>query len=478
MRFQLLKDLVALCFGQLLATLVTLLAFAFLARTLDTEHYGFVEFVVALSLFFTMLVDLGLGSIGARELAREPASASHHAATVPALRLLIAVAAIPVMGLSGLLIHGSSRAQPLVWLFALALLGIPWRLDWLFQGLDRMWAVATSQVLRAVVFAVGVFLLVRGPDDVVRVGLVEVLAAGAAALFYVVLQAASVAPLRLRFSQPALAGLLRQASSIGLSNVVWALHQYVHLFLLATLVGGEQAAWFGAAHRIVAAILLFSYVYHFNLFPTVVRGAADSPERFDELMRASFRIVGWAGVFVALALSLFARPVLETVFGERFGTAAPALAVLVWAFPVTALGGHARWSLIANGEQRCVLRAQTAGALVALPISPFLILEYGAVGGAIAMVAATLAVWLIAHVHAVRRVGRIPLLPPLGWPLFLALLAAVPLAVLGPSPWLPWLKAALLAAAAVLAPWGDPALLPDLRRLAHAKSDRLGHESL
>lgn len=478
MRFQLLRDLVALCFGQLLATVVTLLAFACLARTLDTEHYGFVEFAAALSLFFTMLVDLGLGSIGARELARDPARAPHHAATIPAVRLLIAAVAIPVMGLSGMLINGSPGAQPLVWLFAVALLGIPWRLDWLFQGLDRMRAVATGQVLRSAVFAVGVFSFVRGPHDVVRVGLVEILAAGAAVLFYVVLQVAYITPLRLRFSPSDLGPLLHQASSIGLSNVVWALHQYVHLFLLGTLVGGEQTAWFGAAHRIVAAMLIFSYAYHFNLFPTMVRWIADAPLRFDELMRASFRMVAWAGVLVALGCSLFARPILEVVFGERFGTAAPAFAILVWAFPITTLGGHARWSLIANGQQRCVLLAQTAGAAVALPISPFLILRFGAVGGAIAMVAATLVVWLTAHLYALRHVGRIPLLPSVGWPLSLAILVAVPLALFDPSPWLPWLKAILLASAVVLAPFGNPAFLPDLRLLAQAKSDLSGRESI
>jgi len=478
MRFRLFRDLVELCFGQLLAAVVTLLAFASLARTLDTEHYGFVEFAAALSLFFAMLVDFGLGSVGARELARDPARASHHAAIIPAVRLLLAAVAIPVMGLSGHLINGSPEAQPLVWLFSIGLLAIPWRLDWLLQALDRMRAVATGQVLRSAVFAVGVYLFVRGPRDVVRVGLVEILAAGSAVLFYLALQVAYVTPLRLRFSPSDLKSLLHQASSIGLSNVVWALHQYVHLFLLGTLVGGEETAWFGAAHRIVAAMLIFSYAYHFNLFPTMVRWIADSPRRFDELMRASFRMVAWAGVLIAFGCSLFARPILEIVFGERFGTAAPAFAILVWAFPITTLGGHARWSLIASGQQRCVLLAQTAGAAVALPISPFLILRYGAVGGAIAMVAATLVVWLTAHLFAMRHVGRIPLLPSVGWPLSLAILVAVPLTLFDPSPWLPWLKAILLAGAVVLAPLGNPAFLPDLRLLAQAKSDLPSRESV
>ena len=65
---KLLRDFLALASGQVLSKIIIFVAFAYLARTLEPEYYGFVEFAVALSLFSTIVVDLGLGSIGAREL--------------------------------------------------------------------------------------------------------------------------------------------------------------------------------------------------------------------------------------------------------------------------------------------------------------------------------------------------------------------------------------------------------------------------
>jgi len=50
--------------------LIGFTAFALLARRLDPNEYGAVEFAVALALFFAMVVDFGLETIGARSISR------------------------------------------------------------------------------------------------------------------------------------------------------------------------------------------------------------------------------------------------------------------------------------------------------------------------------------------------------------------------------------------------------------------------
>ena len=67
---QVVRDFLALSGGELLAKLAGFAAFAYLARTLGPEHYGAVELAVALVMFFSLVVDFGFGSIGARELAQ------------------------------------------------------------------------------------------------------------------------------------------------------------------------------------------------------------------------------------------------------------------------------------------------------------------------------------------------------------------------------------------------------------------------
>ena len=154
-------------------------------------------------------------------------------------------------------------------------------------------------------------------------------------------------------------------------------------------------------------------------------------------------------------------------------TVAPALAVLSWLLPVSLLGAHARFALIAYGQQRSELAANAVGAAVALGLGLVWIPPFGAVGAAAAMLAASFATWAVAQAFARRRVGRVPFLRPLLRP---ALVAAGALAL---SAWLPLegsVAAGLVAVGVYVAaaPLVEPALLRDLRALWRARVETPG----
>ncbi len=464
---KLVRDYLALAIGQVLSKIVIFVAFAYLARTLEPEDYGFVEFAFALSLFATIVVDLGLGAIGARELVKDPKRAESLTATIPAARILMALMVVPIMGFGAELMGHSEETVQLVWLFGFALLALPWKQDWLLQGLEMMSGVALGDVIRAGVFAIGVFAFVRGPEDFLEVGFIEVAAAFSAAFFYLGFQRLYVGPLRVRFSIQQIRELASQASVIGLSHVVWAINQYVQLILLASIVGGASTAYYGAPHRIVASLLIFGHLYHFNLFPVLIRVTLGSREQFAHMMQASTRIVAWTGILAGLFFTMLGRPVLELVFGDRFGAGAPVLAILIWALPITALSGHARQCLVAKNRQKQLLYAQLVGMAATLLATPFLIWSYGAVGAAIGMVGANLAVWIAANAYARIHIGTIPFTGGVIRPLALAVLILLVWLLV---PTASWQLVLLLVAFAGCAPLIDRQLLPDLKQLAHAKS--------
>lgn len=465
---RLVRDLAALSGGELVSKIAGFAAFAYLARALTPEAYGAVELAVALALFFALIVDFGFGPIGAREIARDPARAPSLAAEVPAARLLLAVLAVPGMGGLALALGQPPETVRVVWLFAASLLLAPWTQRWLLQGLDRMAWVSVAQALRMIVFAVGVVAFVQGPEDLLRVGLVEIAAAATMAGYFVVVQASTVAPVRLSFDRGALGRLWREARSVGASQVVWALNQYLPTVLVALLLGGADIAWFGGAHRIVLSLGTFVWLYHFNLFPSMARTTSRSPAAFQRLVEPSFRVTAWAGVIGALGLGLLAGPLCRVAFGDAFGAAAAPFAVLAWVIPVGLLSGHARYALIASGNQRRELEAQLAGAAVIAIVGLAAIPPLGPLGGAVAMLASALAVWVVAHRATVRHVAPIPFLGPVLRPLAVggaaAALASWALAS-------PWAAAALMGAVSLAAaPLVDARLLRDLRALAGAKS--------
>ena len=406
---RLLRNLVSLSTGEATSRLIGFMAFALLARRLEPTEYGAVEFAVALALFFAMVVDFGLETIGARAISRNRAEVDRLAAQIPAARVLMALIAVPVMGGIAIMTGQPETTVRLVWLFSIGLFAVPWFQRWLFQGLEMMGWISIGQVIRSAAFCLGVLIFVRGPTEVLAVGRVEIMSAVAATVFYLGVQQRRVAPVRLDFSPTAIRGLFRESASIGLSQIVWASNQYTPTILVAVLSNAAELSWFGASQRIVFAVVAFSWVYHFNLFPSLSRNLAESRPAFNALVGASFRSISWLGVMASLAGVLFADVLSRVVFGDAFRAVAAPLKVLVWAIPVTLLSGHARITLIAGGEQRFVLAAQLAGVATTLAVGLATIPRYGATAGAATTLASYLAVWAVAHFFAVRRVVPLPL---------------------------------------------------------------------
>ncbi|MBK7284258.1 MAG: hypothetical protein IPI83_07655 [Sphingomonadales bacterium] len=92
----------------------------------------------------------------------------------------------------------------------------------------------------------------------------------------IIMQQRHVTPFRLTGSFAGCA-LVREGAAVGSTNFVWALAQSVPLFLIASLSGGVETAWFAGAARIVGSLGQFGNLYHFNLYPAVSRAFLPMP---------------------------------------------------------------------------------------------------------------------------------------------------------------------------------------------------------
>jgi len=467
------RDYVVLSGGQIIGKVLGFVAFAWLARVLDPVQYGAVEYVVGLSVFFAILVDGGFGVIGTRRAARNPDDLALLAFQIPVARLLIAAIGVPLMALMAIASMGAEVPTALVWLFALSLLTAPWRQQWLFQATERMAAAATADIVRMGVFAVLIWVWVRSPDNLLRVGWAEIAAVSLMTLYCLIVQHRHIAAIRLRGSFAGFGGLMREGAAVGSTNFVWALNQYAPLFLIAALIGGVQVAWFAAASRIVTSLVTFSNLYHFNLYPSVTRNLALGGDKLALLMARSLRVTGWGASFIALILTVFAVPIVRLALGPKLPEAAPLLAVMAWMLPVTIWSGHARWGLAAAGAQTHVLWSQCCGLATTMVLAVGLGQIFGAMGYALASLASFVVVWAVSHRFAADKRCSPPPFRLVVKPLVAAAL------IIALNQWLDlslsWAVASVLGFA-LLAPLVDRALIGDIvllgaTRLRPAKTD-------
>jgi PST family polysaccharide transporter len=462
------KDYAVLAGGQVASKLLGFIAFAVLARIVEPIQYGQIEYVVGLAVFFAMIVEGGMRSVAVRRMAHDPGLAPALAFQVPAARLMIAVVVAPLMAGAAMLAMKSAAPAALVWLFAFSLLMAPFRQDWLLQATERMGHSAMLDIVRGAVFMLAIFLFVRTASDAWAVGVAEVLAVTATAAYCLSVQHLYITPVRIRGSWKDFRSLMREGAPSGTANVVWALNQSAPLFLIGGLMGDVHVAWFAAAARLVGSALTFSNLYHFNLFPAVTRATVGDKAELDRLMARSLRVVAWAGVFAALALTVLVYPVIRLAFGPKLMEAAPLLQIMAWTLPITLCSGHARWGLVAAGAQTKVLQSQIAGLVTIVILSVALGRLYGASGFALAAVAGTVVTWAVSHLAAVRRDGSAP--SPL-LALKPAILAAAIIVIIQHWSLGLWPSLAGLALFCAAAPIVDRKLIPDLAALGKVKLD-------
>jgi len=417
--------------GELISKVAGFLAFAYLARLLAPEAYGSVELAVAVAMVGYLVVDFGLGPVAARAVTRTPEQSSALTGSVPAIRTALSLGVVAVAGALGHWIGRNEEERILILFFATSLLAAPWVMDWLFQGLDRVKWVAPAQMLRMGLFLGGVAIFVEGPEHLLRVGIIEIAAFAAMSAYYVIAARVNNERPRLKPDSDTLRTLAREATPVGLGQLLWALNQYLPTLALAAGTAGVEVAYYGASHRVVFSLSSFVFLYFFTLYPLLVRATSGPPQDFEELTSHSLRVTAWLGILIALMGTALAEPICRLAFGDAFGESAAVLALVVWALPINLISGHARFALIAAGHQTAQMWAQAVGVALTLALCVVLVPTHQSMGAAYALIASALGVWAVAHIATLRLVAPMAGLTPLWKP------ACTALGVWTVAEWLP-----------------------------------------
>jgi O-antigen/teichoic acid export membrane protein len=381
----------AILAGELVNKGGVVVAFILLAHTIDPTAYGDVEWALSATMVFALASDAGLSTWGSAQIAVRPADAALIAGRVAALRFTMAVPAYAVLACLAWFRGGQAGTALLV--YGLMLFVTPLFLQYLFNGfLQTRWA-ALGNALRGLTFAAAVVLAVQPASRPVVVAFAEVAAALALALCNAIVLLRVFPSVARRFPaawwdgfRPAnLRAVLGRSWRIGASEISWAVLWYSGLVLLGYLATSADAAWHSAGLRLVLAIHTGVWLYLFVLLPNLTRLLASDHAAWRRLTEESLRLTAWMGLAAALACTLGARPILTTIFGERFEPAIPILRTLIWVVPIAWMSGHLRYSFIAADRPEKDYHAALVGASTTVAATLVLVPAWQSLGAAAAL---------------------------------------------------------------------------------------------
>ncbi len=398
----------SLAAAQLIGMVVPLVTIPYIARVLGPDAWGPVVAAQGLGNWLLLVLEFGFELSGTRDAARARVDDGHLGAVVHGVqsaKAILVLTVIPIAALTLLLVPAMRDWLDLVaWAVLFAILR-GYSPLWFYQGIERQGVATYIDMASRAAAALGVFFVVHGPGDGVRVLQLQ---AGFAALSLAILSWGMHrhVPLRL-FSARAGVETLRGGSSMFAVRASSGLYIQANALLLSALASPATVAVFGGAERIIRAAINLLQPMTQVILPRVSFLQASDPAAARRLVLHALWSVGGLGLAMGATAMVGAPVLVRVILGPGYEAAIPVLRVFallpILVAVTTVLGLY--WAL-PLGRDRLMLGSVLLAGGTNVALAMVLVPRWSAAGMAASAIVAEAVVLTIigaAYLRAERR---------------------------------------------------------------------------
>lgn len=430
--------------GEIVAKLASLAFFVVMARELGARGFGEFQFALALTGALIYLAGFGTDQLLAREVARDRGLAG---------RLLADAAAVKVLG--GLLMLGAAAliaAAGDEGLVTVCIVGAGALLEvlsksWhsIFQGYERLDLVsATLIVQRTLTAAVGIAVLLAGGG---LAAAAVVYAGGAAvAVLFCELLLRRLGVRRARIDASGWVPIIRAGVPIGVVSLLMIVLLRLDVTMLSFLSDAATVGVYAVAFRLVEATQFMGGAMAMAMLPWLARAGAELTRGFALGLKAVNALL----LPIGLALTLFAAPVIDLLYGSEFERSVVPLRILGLMTLLYGINAYASVSLVARYRPLAYGRLLVPVIALNVVLNLILIPAEGANGAAAAALASGTLLAALSLWQARVVLGPADLVGAFGGPM-LGGAAMVAVVLLLRAPWVVELVLGFVAYGVVLA---------------------------
>ncbi|MCL2504007.1 MAG: flippase [Coriobacteriia bacterium] len=354
---------------------------------------GFGRFYTALSLtgVMSILVEFGLDSLVAREVARRKEEAGRYLLGAGIIKVVLWVVASIILGIVVRVIGYPAETQIATLILAISVLftAIATLLIAILQANDRMRWIAVSTMLEKIIYVVfGVAVLVMG-KGVIAIAVVTLVSLVAATVldFWWFSRLSEGNSLRLGSKSVDVKELFIRALPFFSVLFFGAIYFRLDVVFLSLLASEKAVGIYGAAYRLFQTTYILPEAFLFSFFPLFSRLSPSKGGGLEVAAQKSFDILMLIGLPLAAGTCVLSRELIGTLYGAKeYADSIMIMQVLAVAIALMYANGVFVQLLIATDRQKRL--AVTAGVAAALNVASNLVLisVFGALGAAMATV--------------------------------------------------------------------------------------------
>ena len=359
---------------------------AYVARFLGPDQYGLLGYAQGVVSMAAAVTTLGIDNIVVRQLVVEPTKRCEYLSAAALLRLTVGLFFV---ALAATYCAVSSLPDSSPHLILIMTLALPFSAIGVL-ALDLQAIVALKQAALARASQSVVCSLLRLMSALFRFPLVALAWINAleGPLFGTILVACHrrvAFPVRFKIPQlSTLAYLSVQGWPLLLSSIAVILYMKMDQIMLKFMCGDLETGIYLAAVRLSELWNFIPLVICSSIFPSILKARESDSLKYARRMQLLYDGLYYISLALAVFSTLFAAPIVKTLFGSAYLSSIPVLQVHIWSTIAVFLGIASGQWLLAEGLQSISLIGTALGLLVNLMLNLVLIPNYGALGAALA----------------------------------------------------------------------------------------------
>jgi len=406
------KNFLSLSIAQFISRFISFLVIIYLARILAPINFGKIGFAQAIVAYFMLIPNLGLITLGIREVARDKNKINIYASNIITLRLILAFFSFGLLLVFVNLIHKSIEIKYLITFYGLTLFSYALLVEWLFQGIERMEFIGISRVLAMLFYGISIFILVKSPGQLLLIPCLWFLGNFIPVVFLIYIFTKHFGKISLKFDFSFWKNLLRHALPMGAASIMIQIYYNFDIVMLGFIKGDKAVGWYNAAYKIILFIWTFIPIFINVVFPMMSRYYKESQEKLQTLIISSTRILSTVAFPLGVGGTILGMPIMSLLYGEKFSGGVIAFQILIWSVVIICIRGIYEHSFLACNEEKRYLFGVIWGAVTNIVLNLILIPRFSLKGAAIATVISELVFsgYLFYYLRIVNRKEIVKLL--------------------------------------------------------------------
>ncbi len=367
-----LKNAFSLSALQMLNYILPIIILPYLVRIIGAGKFGLIAFAQALAQYFSILVDYSFNITATREISlcqkqKPRVNAIFSAVTV--IKFILTLISLLIFLLIVNFVP-RFRSDYLVYILSFGVVIanalFPY---WFFSGIEKMKYISNLNIIAGIIYALGIFILVKGPQDYLFIPFLNAvifIAMGITGLLIALIK------FRIVFIFPGFRELIQEVKSgwsIFASNISINAYTISRVFAVGLLTNNVLTGYYSIAERIANIIQVFPmHSFTQALYPRLSRIFEKNRKRAFDLMNR-IQHVATDGFMISLPIIYFLSPlIIRVAAGRAFPEAVLSLRLLLIAVFFVGANAYRVQFLLVCARQDIFSRIHITAALIGVPL--------------------------------------------------------------------------------------------------------------